>query len=134
MINNYDHTYATYLKLEAETTFDTIIGYFDPNSGFDPYSPFIGYHMSIWSAYQDMPTTRPTSWMPVAASFTGDVFDSLFSPGTFSVSYTGVDRVFPSEMGLDSDPIWRVIYELESPVTLPAGVYFFSHMSCPTLI
>ncbi|MCK8602622.1 hypothetical protein [Desulfoferrobacter suflitae] len=138
MVNNFDWIYATYFKLENETTFDTIIGYFDPTAAtdqndpsityqFDPNSPSIGYHMSIWTAYKDMPETSPESWLPTVPSFTGDAFDSLLYHGTFSVSETGVNRVFPSGMQRAPDPIWRLVYKLDWPITLPAGVYFFSH-------
>jgi hypothetical protein len=127
MVNNYDWIYATYFKLNSETTFDKIIGYFDPTNGFIPNNLLIGYHMSFWSAYQDLPETKPTSYMPTVASFTGDGFDSLTTPGTFSVSYTEVDRIFPTSMDREPDPIWRLVYQLDAPVTLPAGVYFFSH-------
>ena len=121
MVNNWDWIYATYFKLESETTFDTIIGYFDPTAGFCPKSPLIGYHMSIWSAYQDLPSTNPNSWMPAITSFTGNVFDSLDDLGTFSFSDTKIDRVFPKDWHWKSDSIWRLVYKLESPVALPAG-------------
>lgn len=47
MSNNFDWIYAGYLKLTEATTFNQIIGYFDPNGGssdpvaFNPNSPYI---------------------------------------------------------------------------------------------
>jgi hypothetical protein len=127
MSNNWDWIYAGYFKLEEETAFDTIIGYWDDAYGFDPDSPEIAYDMNMWSAYQDNPTGNPDSWMPVVNDFTGDVFSSKASSGTFTWSYTGVDRVFPAWSGYPDDPIWRLTYTLDQPMTLPAGVYFFGH-------
>ena len=127
MANNWDWIYATYFKLEEETTFDTIIGYFDPTlsdgAEFDPYALHFAYRMNIWSSYQDL----PNSCMPVVASFTGDFLSSDSTPGVFEVSNTGVDRVFPVCYGPSPEPIWRLVFKLDEPVTLPAGVYFFSH-------
>lgn len=123
MSNNYDWIYASYFKLEQDTTIDTIIGYYDENSGFDSDSPSIRYDMNIWSAVQQ--TT--TSWMPAVTSFTGDAFSAKSAGGTFSWSYTGVDRVFGDDYGNAHDEIWRLTYRLDAPITLKAGVYFFSH-------
>ncbi|KKK91374.1 hypothetical protein LCGC14_2713610, partial [marine sediment metagenome] len=36
MSNNWDWIYAGYFLIEEATTFDTMIGYFDPTNGFDP--------------------------------------------------------------------------------------------------
>ncbi len=127
MSNNYDWIYAGYLLLEEETTFDTIIGYYDENSGFDSDSPYIRYDMNIWSAYQDDPVGNPNSWMPTIDGFTGDAFAAESTPGTFAWSYTGVDRIFGDDYGNAHDEIWRLEYTLDTPMTLPAGVYFFSH-------
>jgi hypothetical protein len=127
MSNNYDWIYASYFMLEAETTFDTIIGFYDENSGFDSDSPSIRYDMNIWSAFQDNPGGNPDSWMPAVADFAGDLFSSKLTSGTFNWSYSGVDRVFGDNDGNAHDEIWRLAYTLDSPMTLPAGVYFFSH-------
>ncbi|MCC6679696.1 MAG: PEP-CTERM sorting domain-containing protein [Phycisphaeraceae bacterium] len=127
MSNNWDWIYAGYLKITQETTVDTIIGYYDENSGFDSDSPFIEYDMNIWSAVQDNPTGNPDSWMPALASFTGDVFSAKSTAGTFAWSYTGVDRIFGDDYGNMHDEIWRLTYTLDTPIVLQPGVYFFSH-------
>jgi hypothetical protein len=132
MANNWDLIYATYFKLAQETTFDTIIGYFDPTSSdageFDPHSPSISYRMNIWSSTQDNPDERPNSYMPAVASFTGDVFNAnLLRGGVFQVSMTDVDLIFPPCLEWPTADIWRLVLKLREPLTLPAGIYFFSH-------
>jgi hypothetical protein len=84
--------------------------------------------MNIWSSIQD----GLNSFMPAVTSFTGNVFSTDSTPGVFQVSQTDVNRVFPfcpdlPFMPIDPDPIWRLVFKLREPVTLPAGVYFFSH-------
>jgi hypothetical protein len=132
MANNWDFIYATYFKLAQDTTFDTLLGYFDPTfsgvADFNPFSPNIRYRMNIWSSIQD----GLNSFMPAVTSFTGNVFSTDSTPGVFQVSQTDVNRVFPfcpdlPFMPIDPDPIWRLVFKLREPVTLPAGVYFFSH-------
>lgn len=128
MSNVWDWTYATYILLEQETTFDTIIGYFDGNGGvggsppFDPLDPAIGYQMNIYTEAADL---LPTN----TGAFTGDLFTTdaagaAFRSGSFSVSDTGATRDFLSGA---QDPIWRLVYTLDTPVTLAAGEYYFSH-------
>jgi hypothetical protein len=127
MSNNWDFIYATYFKLDAPTTIDTLIGYLDANGGaadpfpFDPVSPFIRYRMNIWSSL----FLGGAKYVPVNTnSFTGDVFSTDCVPSTGVASDTGIQRVFQNG---SQDPIWRVTMSLAQPVTLPAGVYFFSH-------
>lgn len=127
MSNNYDWIYAGYFKITEAVTIDEIIGYYDENSGFDSNSPFIRYDMNIWSAVQDDPVNKPNSWMPAVNSFTGDVFSAKGAAGTFAWSYTGVDRIFGSDYNNAHDPIFRLSFKLEQPITLQPGVYFFSH-------
>jgi hypothetical protein len=127
MSNNFDWIYAGYFKLTQATTIDQIIGYYDENSGFDSDSPSIRYDMNIWSAYQDNPTGNPNSYMPTVASFTGDVFSAKSAAGAFSWAYTGVDRIFGDDAANKHDEIWKLTYTLNTPITLPAGEYFFSH-------
>lgn len=132
MPNNYDWIYASYFKLEEETTFDTVIGYLDDDgftSGWSPTLPYFGYRVNIYSAYQDDPVNKPNSWMPGEDDFTGDVFTSDEAAGDFVLSDTGVDRVFPTTMNRPNQDIWRVVFKMSEPVTLPAGVYFFSHQA-----
>jgi hypothetical protein len=129
--------YATYFKLAQQTTFDTIIGYFDPTSSdaaeFNPYSPSISYRMNIWSSIQDNPNGNLDSYMPAVASFTGDVFTTnSIRGGVFQVSETRVNLVLPHcpelpYMPADPGAIWRLVLKLREPLTLPAGIYFFSH-------
>jgi hypothetical protein len=132
MANNWDLIYATYFKLAERTTFDTIIGYFDPTPSeiaeFDPYSPSISYRMNIWSSVQDDPNDNPNSYMPAVTSFTGDVFNTNLMRGdVFQISETGLNLIFPPCLNWPSSPIWRLVLKLRKPLTLPAAVYFFSH-------
>jgi len=127
MSNNYDWIYAGYFKLESQITIDKIIGYYDENSGFDSDSTEIAFDMNIWSAFQDNPEGNPDSWMPSVNSFTGDVFSAKSTPGSFTWSDTGVDRVFGDNAGNLTDDIHRLVYTLDTPIVLEAGVYFFSH-------
>jgi hypothetical protein len=120
MSNNYDWIYAGYFKLAESTTVTALTGYFDGtgyyNDGtFDPAN--FGYRMNIWSMASNL---LPTG----TGGFTGDVFSSDSRGGSFSYSYTGVDRVFQNGF---RDPIWRLTYMLDDPMTLEAGEYWFSH-------
>ena len=124
MSNNWDWIYAGYFKLTQATTIDTVIGYFDGNGGaadpvaFDPFSSNIGYRMNIWSNVTG--NLLPTN----TGGFNGDVFTSDTAQGSFTVSDTGVVRVMPDD---STDPIYRLTYTLNTPITLQAGEYWFSH-------
>jgi hypothetical protein len=125
MSNNDDWIYSGYFKLAEQTTVDTIIGYFDGTGyygKFDPDNPLIGYRMNIWNCVMD--EIYP---MPSANSFIGDVFSSDNVAGTFSWSDTGVARNYSGWDPPKTDPIYRLEYHLDTPMTLPAGEYFFSH-------
>lgn len=127
MSNNFDWIYAGYFKLAEETTIDTIIGYFDPTYGFDPNSPLIAYRMNIWSN-QDVDKGTYIEKRPVlTGSFDGDIFCTDREAGTFTWGDTGVDRVFGAEHSHLTDDIWYLQFALASPITLPAGEYWFSH-------
>jgi hypothetical protein len=89
MSNNWDWIYSGYFKLNSPTTIDTIIGYFDCVAGLDPDSPHIAYRMNIWSSIPD-----GAGLIPAVNSFTGDVFSTDSTSGTFSWSYTEVDRYY----------------------------------------
>ncbi len=124
MSNNFDWIYAGYFKLNEATTFTTLIGYFDANGGssdpvpFNAFSPLIQYRMNIWSNVSG-------DLLPVnTGSFTGDVFSSDYVGGTFTASDTGVVRNMPDAT---TDPIYRLTYQLDQPVTLEPGEYWFSH-------
>jgi hypothetical protein len=125
MSNNFDWIYSGYLKLTADTTVDTLVGYFARSAtpgdgltnGFDPDNPNIGFRMNVWSnvAGDLLPTNT--------GSFDGDVFSSDSTAGTFSWSDTGIDRIGSTSQ----QDIYRLTYTLANPVTLPAGEYWFSH-------
>ena len=120
MSNNWDWIYAGYFKLNEVTTIDKITGYFDANAGFDPDSPDIDYRMNFWSNLSG-------DLLPSLASFTGDIFSSDYVSGTFAWGDTGVDRVFGADLGNMTDDILYLTYNLETPITLQPGEYWFSH-------
>jgi hypothetical protein len=124
MSNNFDWIYAGYFKLTEATTIDTIIGYFDANGSsadpvpFDPFSPYIDYRMNVWSNVTG-------DLLPVnTGNFDGDILCSDLRGGTMVVTDTGVVRIMP---GGSTDPIYRLTYTLDTPITLQAGEYWFSH-------
>jgi hypothetical protein len=124
MSNNWDWIYAGYFKITETTTVTQIIGYFDANGGasdlvaFNPDDPAIKYRMNIWSnvAGNLLPTNT--------GSFTGDVFSSDNTAGTFSWGFSGVNRIMPDG---STDPIDYLVFTLDSPITLQPGEYWFSH-------
>jgi len=120
MSNNYDWIYAGYFKLTETTTIDQITGYFDANSGFDPDSPLINYRMNIWS-------NLAGDLLPAINSFSGDLFTTDDSSGSFSWGDTGVDRKFGDDYDNISDDILYLTFTLDDPITLAAGEYWFSH-------
>ncbi len=125
MSNNDDWIYSGYFKLSEETTVDTIIGYFDGtgySGNLNPDDPAFEYRMNIWNCVMD--GIYP---MPSVDSFTGDVFSSDTVAGTFSWSDTGVARHYSGWGEGVTDPIFRLVYTLDTPLVLPAGEYFFSH-------
>jgi len=120
MSNRLYAIFAGYFRLTQAVTIDEIIGYFDGNGNpelrFDPANVYNRFRMNIWS--------NGGSNRPATNSFTGDVFSSDNVPGTFSYSPTNVDRVFSDGA---RDRIYRLVYRLITPITLPAGEYWFSH-------
>ena len=120
MSNNWDFIYAGYLKLTEETTIDQIMGYFDENAGFDADNPLVSFRMNIWSNLEG-------DLLPAVADFTGDVFSSDNTAGTFTWEDTGVDRIFGDDYGNITDDIMLLTYTLDTPITLAAGEYWFSH-------
>jgi hypothetical protein len=119
--NNYDFVYAGYFLVEEPTTITQITGYYDENSGFDSDNPLIQYRMNIWSNVDG--DLLPTD----TGSFTGDVFSSDTTSGTFTWGDTGVDRVFGTDYGSITDDIYYLTYTLDTPITLEPGIYWFSH-------
>ena len=130
MSNNYDWIYATYFNVHPTEvlTVDTIVGYFDGtgwNGTFDPDDPAIRYRMNIWSA---VPAADGNGMMPAVTDFVGDVFSSDYVSGTFTWSDTGVVRRYSGWPDGRTDPIYRLEYHLDTPITFDAGgEYFFSH-------
>ncbi|MGC9455555.1 MAG: PEP-CTERM sorting domain-containing protein [Phycisphaerae bacterium] len=133
MSNNDDWIYAGYFQLDSQTTVDTIIGYFDGTGYYGnlkPDDPAVGFRMNIWSAVDD--PDAASGMLPAVDSFTGNVLttdtgESGYAAGTFTFSDTGVKRRYSGWEAGKTDPIYRLTYELDSPVTLEAGEYFFSH-------
>jgi hypothetical protein len=131
MSNNDDFIYSGYFKLTEATTVDTLIGYFDGTGSYSP-NPLapgaagVGFRMNIWTSVDEIVsgTTYP---MPGNDTFTGDVFTSDTASGTFSFSDTGEVRTY-SGWGVGvTDSIYRLVYALDTPITLEPGEYFFSH-------
>jgi len=127
MSNNFDWIYAGYFKLNEETTITEITGYFDATAGFDADSPFVSYRMNIWSNTDVDKGTyiekRPTN----TGSFDGDVFSTDAAAGSFSWGDTGVDRIYGADYGYAHDDILYLTFKLDTPITLQAGEYWFSH-------
>ncbi|MCW5977462.1 MAG: hypothetical protein KIT09_05265 [Bryobacteraceae bacterium] len=120
MSNDLYGVFASYFRLPQTTTFDEIIGYFDgngqPELRFNPASVYNRFRMNIWS--------NGAGEMPATNSFTGNVFSSDATPGIFSYSATDARRIFSTGAG---EPLYRMVYKLDQPLTLEAGEYWFSH-------
>ncbi|MDP2999713.1 MAG: hypothetical protein Q8N47_19655 [Bryobacterales bacterium] len=121
MSNFMDAIFAGYFRLTERTTFNQMIGYFDGNGNtklpFDPANVYNGYRMNIWS---NGPGNTPRG----TSLFVGDVFSSDRASGVFTFGDTGVTRTFSDGA---KDPIFRLVYTLNAPVTLEPGEYWFSH-------
>ncbi len=122
MSNYYPLVFSTYLHLTQPTTITQMIGYFDlygdPTLPFDPTNPFVKFRMNIFSNSSLQPKET--------GNFVGDVFSTDTATGTFSFSQTSASRI-SSAAGNTPSPIDRVVFSLASPLTLPAGDYWFSH-------
>ena len=79
--------------------------------------------MNIWSNQGTGVNIGPVN----TGSFAGDVFSSDFIPGIFSWGDTGVDRIYGADYGYAHDDIFYLALQLDNPITLPAGEYWFSH-------
>jgi hypothetical protein len=132
MSNNWDWIYASYFKLAEETTFDTLLAYFDWNGSifgpgdvpFDPFSPNVRYRMNIWSTTGGNCQADGVGCLPTNTNaFVGDVFSTDATGGSFAVTQMALNRVFANG---STDPIGQLQWT-GGPVTLPAGEYFFSH-------
>ena len=119
MSGNYRGIFATHFRAPESITFDTLIAYFDgnglPELRFDPFNIYNTYRMNIWST--------DLLGRPAVNSFTGNIFSTDDAAGQFSISQTDVDRVFQDGA---RDPIYRLVFKLDRPMTLPAGEYWFS--------
>ena len=122
MSNYFPLVFATSLHLTQSTTITQMIGYFDQYGDadlpFNPANPYVRFRMNIWSDSAG-PLPKET------ANYVGDVFSSDTSSGTFAYSATGASRV--SSTVSTPSPINRITYTLSTPLTLPAGDYWFSH-------
>jgi len=123
MSNYFPNVYSGYFNLAQSTTITEMIGYFDaagdPQLPFDPANPFVKYRMNIWSmASGNLPKET--------GSYVGDIFSSDTTTGTFAYSQTGVNMISSTPKNLPK-PIYRLVYKLSSPLTLPAGQYWFEH-------
>ena len=76
--------------------------------------------MNIWS-------NSGPDLLPAVADFTGDVFSSDYTAGSFAWSDSGIDRVFGDDYGNATDDILQLTYSLDTPLVLEAGEYWFSH-------
>jgi hypothetical protein len=123
MSNYFPLIFAGHVRLAQSATITTMIGYFDALGllalPFDPNNPYLQYRMNIWSN-----TTGPLP--KTTGNFVGDVFSSDTTAGSFSFADTGV-RLVSSQATDAPKPIYRLTYQLASPLTLPAGEYWFSH-------
>jgi uncharacterized protein (TIGR03437 family) len=124
MSNYFPLVFAGYLKLSQPTTITQMVGYFDILGSvtlpFDPANPYVKYRFNVWSmAPGDLPT-QTTNF------FTGNIFSSDTSAGTFAYTDTGV-HIVSSGAGNAPKDIYRLSYTLATPITLPAGEYWLSH-------
>jgi len=124
--NNYDHIYATYLKLEQATTITSINSFFNFNGltgDFNPFASSVGYLMNFWSVVGDCQQDN-VGCLPVNTnSFIGDVLSSYSLGGNFTVTDSGAVRQFDNG---STDAIGRLTWTLPNAVVLPAGEYYFS--------
>jgi PEP-CTERM motif len=125
MSNNYDWNYAGYLVIDQATTIDKMAGYFA-----ETYYYSIAPHLSsnIWDFRMNIYSSEVEGdyVKPVVDSFIGDVFTTETASGTFAVSDSGEVRHY-SGFSDDDDIIYRLTFELDTPITLQPGEYFFSH-------
>lgn len=126
---NFDFIYASYFKLDQETTLDRLVGYFRNTLDIEHHT----FLMNIWSELDDG-SLLPTN----TGSFRGNVFSSTSSLGTFSTSDTGVNlgyTYYNQDEGTNVAPrdIYRLEFRLNNPITLAAGDYYFSHSATPVV-
>lgn len=125
MSNNYDWIYAGYFKIDETTTVDQISGYF-AETYYHTIAPHLDsgvwdFRMNLYSSVEEGGYVGP-----VVDSFVGDVFTTDSASGTFTVEDSGVVRHY-SGFSNDDDIIYRLSFDLDTPITLAPGEYFFSH-------
>ncbi|HOI55252.1 MAG TPA: PEP-CTERM sorting domain-containing protein [Phycisphaerae bacterium] len=125
MSNNYDWNYAGYILIDEETTIDQMAGYF-AETYYYTIAPYLNsgiwdFRMNIYSSVVDGIYVKPA-----VNSFLGDVFTTETASGTFTVSDSGQVRHY-SGFSNNDDIIYRLTFELDEPITLQPGEYFFSH-------
>jgi hypothetical protein len=123
MSNYFPLAFSGYFTLAQSTTVTQLIGYFDPSGSlslpFNPANLYVKYRMNIFS--------NTAGILPKeTGTFTGDIFSSDTTAGTFSYSQTAVNMVSSSPTAVPK-PIYLLSYVLAAPLTLPAGTYWFSH-------
>jgi len=123
MSNYFPFIFAGYFNLSSATTVTQLTGYFDAAGDisliFNPANPYVKYRMNIWSNTSGLLPTQ-------TATFAGNIFSSDTTAGSFGYSGTGVYMVSSNPAYLQK-PIYRISYTLATPLTLPAGAYWFSH-------
>ena len=125
MSNNYDWIYAGYAKIDQATTVDQISGYF-AETYYHTIAPHLNsgvwdFRMNIYSSVVNGDYVEP-----VVDSFVGDVFTTDTASGTFTVENSGVVRHY-SGFSNNDDIIYRLTFDLDTPIVLASGEYFFSH-------
>lgn len=127
MANNYDWIYASYFKIEQAMEVDQMIGYFNGDGFYntmDPHNPLFQYQFNIWSTVGTC-TQANVGCLPVnTGSFNGNVYSTGVAGAGVTTSYTGANRVFADG---STDPIWRVVFTLNSPLLLQPGEYYGGH-------
>jgi uncharacterized protein (TIGR03437 family) len=123
MSNYFPLLFAGYFKLSTATTVTKMVGYFDALGSitlpFDPANPYVKYRMNIFSYAAGFPKQN-------TSPFVGDIFSSDTVPGTFAYSDSGA-RIVSSTATNQPKVIYRLSYTLATPITLPAGEYWFSN-------
>ncbi len=120
MSNNYDQIHAGFFRLEEAVTIDEIVGYYSTVGGFNSDCESVNFRMNIWSSVNG---TMPVN----TGGFDGDVLSSDLLGGSFSWSDSGIDRILGDDYGNAVDNIYCLQYTLNTPITLKAGDYWFSH-------
>lgn len=123
MSNNFNWITAGYFHLDSEILVTRIVGYFDEWGISPDYpdflqdAPGVTYRVNLYSR-------NPATGLPGVNDFSGNIFCSDTVAGTFTWGPTGYSRL--NEYN-DPHSIYSLVYTPETPLTLPAGDYFFAH-------